>query len=136
MIYRGTWYAELSEDYARDVVLTRHSRGGAWLVMGLVVTLMAFLGYLVYTNVLRSSAASHTSSGRALHPATRPEPVTTPEIIPTRSVTSVSRPAPQTRVPQSRGANALVGGAGPALLPDRAGAASQYTSETGMSTTH
>ncbi len=118
MIYRERSDADVYEDHLRDIVLKRHSPVGPWLVMGLGAALVLFLFYLVFSNVIRPApvAASHERSLRMM--------TETPSLLPTmaapdRPASALAmpwRPA-ATSVPQSRATNALVGGAGPALLP-------------------
>ena len=50
--------ANLDDYYRRDFVLKQPSTVGPWVALGLGVTLVAFLGYLVYVNVLLSLPAA------------------------------------------------------------------------------
>jgi hypothetical protein len=114
VLYREKWYAEIYEDHVRDTVLRRPSKFGSWLVVGLGVVLMAFLGYLVCTNVL-FAAAGGQSSERLRHPLAQPEPATIPGMLPARIKAPSTRRVLRTNIPQSRATNALLGGEGPAL---------------------
>ena len=48
----------LDEPYHRNFVLKRPSTVGPWVALGLGVTLLAFLGSLVYLNLLLPASAS------------------------------------------------------------------------------
>ena len=111
-----TYDANLDDQYRRDFVLKQPSRVGPWLALGLSVTLVALLGYLVSVNLLltpsppisperalHSEAALASSVARLEHPAPRPLERRMPAI---------------TIVPQGRAPNALLGGQGPALPPE------------------
>ncbi len=105
------------EQYHRDFVLKQPSTVGPWVALGLGVTLLAFLGSLVYMNLLLPPSAS-VSPDRAL----RPEAVfVSPGSYPKHtSQRSLERRTPAiTVVPQGRAPNALLGGQGPALPPER-----------------
>ena len=108
----------LDDHDGRDFVLKQPSTVGPWLALGLGMTLVAFLGYLVYVNLLfplpsagspeslrRPDATSTARLSRAKHTAQR---------SPARHQPTV------TVVPQGRAANALLGGQGPALPPEHA----------------
>jgi hypothetical protein len=94
---------------------------GPWVALGLGVTLLAFLGSLVYMNLLLPPSAS-VSSERALRP--KAESVL-PGPYPKRtSQRSLEQRQPAiTVVPQGRAPNALLGGQGPASPPERGGQA-------------
>jgi hypothetical protein len=115
VLYREKWYAEIYEDHVRDTVLRRPSKFGSWLVVGLGVILMAFLGYLVCTNVL-FAAAGGRSSERLRRPLAQPELATIPGLA--RFKAPAARQVLRTNIPQSRATNALLGGEGPALPLD------------------
>ncbi len=108
--------APLDDHYCRDFVLKQPSTVGPWVALGLGVTLLAFLTYLVYVNLLLSPLASG-SAEYVLHPevaftppAARP-PRTTQRLLGRRQTAT-------TVVPQGRVANTLLGGSGPALPPE------------------
>jgi hypothetical protein len=107
----------LDEPYHRNFVLKRPSTVGPWVALGLGVTLLAFLGSLVYLNFLLPASAS-----------VLPERVLRPEAefgLPgsyskRTSQRSLERRKPAiTVVPQGRAPNALLGGQGPALPPEQ-----------------
>ena len=105
--------ANLDDHYRRDFVLKQPSTVGPWVALGLGVTLVAFLGYLVYANLLLPLSASGSSE-----PLLRSEMAFTSRVL--RSKRSAQRPLERHRpaltlVPQGRAANALLGGQGPAL---------------------
>ncbi len=104
--------ANLDEQYRRDFVLKQPSTVGPWVALGLGVTLVAFLGYLVYVNLIFPSA-----SGSPEH-FLRPEAAFASRV--SHSQRTAQRPSEKhrlavTMVPQGRAANALLGGQGPAL---------------------
>jgi hypothetical protein len=112
-----TYDPNLDEQHQRDFVLKQPSTVGPWVALGLGVTLLAFLGSLVYMNLLRPSSAS-----------VLPEPVLRPKVAfvssgshPKRtSQRSLKRRKPAiTIISQSHAPNTLLGGEGPALLPER-----------------
>jgi len=110
--------ANLDDQYRRDFVLKQPSTVGPWVALGLGVTLVAFLSYLVYVNVLLPLPASGSSEYLL-----RPEVAFTSRIA--RSKRTAQRPLERykpaaTLVPQGRAANALLGGQGPALPPEHA----------------
>jgi hypothetical protein len=109
--------AHLVEQYHRDFVLKRPSTMGPWIALGLGVTLLAFLGSLVYMNCLLPPSAS-VASERALRPrAALVSPGSHSKRTSQRSL--VRRQPAITVVSQGRAPNALLGGEGPALLPER-----------------
>jgi len=57
---------DFDDHYHRDFVLKQPSRVGPWLALGLSVTLVAFLGYLVSVNLLLPPSPP-VSPERALH---------------------------------------------------------------------
>ena len=110
--------ANLDDHYGRDFVLKQPSTMGPWVALGLGVTLLAFLAYLGYVNLLLPTLASGS-----------PEHFFRPEV----AFTSPAAGAPRTTqrplerrqavvtvVPQGRVANTLLGGQGPALPPEHA----------------
>jgi len=110
--------ANLDDHYRRDFVLKQPSTVGPWVALGLGVTLVAFLGYLVYVNLLLPPSAA----GSPEH-FLRPEVAFTSHV--SRSKRTAQRPLERhqpalTVVPQGRAANALLGGQGPALPPEHA----------------
>src|SRR5206468_7373819 len=64
---RETYDTNLDEQSHRDFVLKQPSTVGPWVALGLGVTLLAFLGSLVYMNLLLPPSAS-VSPERALRP--------------------------------------------------------------------
>jgi len=110
--------ANLDTHYRRDFVLKQPSTVGPWMALGLGMALVAFLGYLLYINLLLPPSAS----GSAEY-ALRPEgPFTSPA---SRAKRTAQRPLGRrqstvTVIPQGRAANALVGGQGPALPLEQA----------------
>ncbi len=117
MNYRETGDDVSYEEPIRDIVLRRPSVLGPWLVRGLGVTLACFLSYLVYANVLTPTVPS-PSPERSLRLLTKSAPSVT--LLPLKRVrprlSFLWGPA-ITSVPQSRVANALLGGDGPASFP-------------------
>jgi hypothetical protein len=112
-----TYDPNLDEQYQRDFVLKQPSTVGPWVALGLGITLLAFLGSLVYMNLLRPPSAS-VSSERTLRPrAAFVSPGSLPQRTSQRSL--VRRKPAITVVSQGRALNALLGGEGPALLPER-----------------
>jgi hypothetical protein len=107
----------LDEQYHRDFVLKQPSTVGPWVALGLGVTLLAFLGSLVYLNLLLPASAS-VSPERVLRPEAE---FVLPGSYPKRiSQRSLERRKPAiTVVHQGRAPNALLGGQGPALPPER-----------------
>lgn len=106
----------LDDQHHRDFVLKQPSRGGPWVALGLSITLVAFLGYIVSVNLLRppSPPISHE---RALHfEAALASPVSRLK-HPTPRTLERRMPA-ITVVPQGRAPNAFLGGQGPALPPE------------------
>lgn len=109
------------EPYHRNFVLKRPSTVGPWVSLGLGVTLLAFLGSLVYINLLIPPSAS-VSPERVLRPEA--EFVLSGSYPKRPSQRSLERRKPAlTAVPQGRASNALLGGQGPALPPERGGQA-------------
>ena len=111
-----TYDTNLDEQYHRDFVLKQPSTVGPWVALGLGVTLLAFLGSLVYVNLLLPPSPS-VSPERALRPEAE---LASPGSRPKRtSQRSLERRKPAiTVVPQGRAPNALLGGQGPALPPE------------------
>src|SRR5262245_36097915 len=112
-----TYDTNLDEQAHRDFVLKQPSAVGPWVALGLGVTLLAFLGSLVYMNLLLPPSAS-VSAERTLRPeAEFVSPRSSPKHTSQRSLER-RKPA-LTVVPQGRAPNALLGGQGPALPPER-----------------
>jgi hypothetical protein len=112
-----TYDPNLDEQYHRDFVLKQPSTMGPWVALGLGITLLAFLGSLVYMNLLLPPSAP-VSSERALRPrAAFVSPGSHPKRTNQRSL--VRRKPAITAIFQGRALNALLGGAGPALPPER-----------------
>jgi len=110
-----TYDANLDEQYRRDFVLKQPSTVGPWVALGLGVTLLAFLGYLVYVNLLLPSPP--VSHERALRSeAEWTSPTSSSKRTVQRSLER--RKLAITVVPQGRAPNALLGGQGPALPPE------------------
>ena len=106
----------LDEQYHRDFVLKQPSTVGPWVALGLGVALLAFLGSLVYMNLLLPPSAS-VSPERVLRPEA--EFVLSGSYPKRPSQRSLERRKPAiTIVPQGRAPNALLGGQGPALPPE------------------
>ena len=112
-----TYDANLDDQYRRNFVLKQPSTVGPWVALGLGVTLLAFLGYLVYVNLLPPPSPP-VSLERSLRPeAELSSPISRSKRTAQRSL---ERPPPAiTVVPQGRAPNALLGGQGPALPPER-----------------
>ncbi len=107
----------LDEPYHRDFFLKQPSTVGPWVALGLGVTLLAFLGSLVYINLLLPPSTSVLPE-RVLRPeAEFVLPGSSPKRTSQRSLEQ-RKPA-ITVVPQGRAPNALLGGQGPALPPER-----------------
>ena len=103
----------LDDQYHRDFVLKQPSTVGPWVALGLGVALLAFLGSLVYMNLLLPPSAS-VSLERTLRPEA--EFVSPRSYAKRTSQRSLDRRKPAiTVVPQGRAPNALLGGQGPAL---------------------
>jgi hypothetical protein len=112
-----TYDPNLDEQYQRDFILKQPSTVGPWIALGLGVTLLAFLGSLVYMNFLLPPSAS-VSPERALRSkAAFVSPGSHPRRTSQRSL--VRRKSAITVVSQGRALNALLGGEGPALPPER-----------------
>jgi len=104
-------------------------------VTGLGVTLVLFLSYLVYSNLLLPSV-DPLSLERSLRKLAESAPAMTvflPEHVSAFPL-HPSGPA-MTSVPQSRATNALLGGEGPALLPGRIAMTAHDTMQLDPSTT-
>ena len=110
--------ANLDDHYRRDFVLKQPSTVGPWVALGLGVTVLAFLAYLVYVNLLLPPLTSGS-----------PEYFVRPEVAFTAPATGAPRTTQRplerrqpvvTVVPQGRVANTLLGGQGPALPPEHA----------------
>ena len=112
-----TYDPNLDEQYRRDFVLKQPSTVGPWVALGLGVALVAFLGSLVYMNLLLPPSAA-VSPERALRPEA--EFVSPGSHAKRSSQRLLERRKPAiTVVPQGRAPNALLGGQGPALPPER-----------------
>ena len=108
-----TYDTNLDEQSQRDFVLKRPSTVGPWVTLGLGITLLAFLGSLVYMNLLLPPSAS-VSPERALRlEADLALPGSHSKRISQRFL-GRHKPA-ITVVPQGRAPHALLGGQGPAL---------------------
>ena len=106
----------LDEQYHRDFVLKQPSTVGPWVALGLGVALLAFLGSLVYMNLLLPPSAS-VSPERTLRPEAE---FVSSRSYPKRTSQRLDRRKPAiTVVPQGGAPNALLGGQGPALPPER-----------------
>jgi hypothetical protein len=115
---RETCDANLDDHYRRNFVLKQPSTVGPRMALGLGVALVAFVGYLVYVNVLLPPSAAGS-----------PEHLLSPEGVFTSPLPHSKRTAQRppggrqpavTVVLQGRAANALLGGQGPALPPEYA----------------
>lgn len=111
-----TYDTELGEQYRRDFVLKQPSTIGPWIALGLAVTLLAFLGSLVYMSLLLPPSTS-VFPERPLRPEAE---FTAPgSSSKATSQRSLERRKPTTPVvPQGRAPNAFLGGQGPALPPE------------------
>ena len=111
-----TYDSNLDEQYHRNFVLKQPSTVGPWVAFGLGVTLLAFLGSLVYVNLLLPPSPS-VSPERSLRPEAE---LTSSRSRPKRSAqrSLERRKKTITVVPQGRVPNALLGGQGPALPPE------------------
>ena len=107
----------LDEQYHRDFILKQPSTVGPRVALGLGGALLAFLGSLVYMNLLLPPASA-VSPERVLRPEAE---FVSPGAHPKRtSQRSLERRKPTiTVVPQGQAPNALLGGQGPALPPER-----------------
>lgn len=123
MTYRERCDVDLYEERYHDVVLQQRSTLGVWVVLSLGTTLIVVVSYLLYIN-LRVPVASSPSIERSLHILATPVPA---PMLSLPALTSLSKSTRRnqtvTSIPQSRAANALLGGQGPALLPEEAWAA-------------
>jgi hypothetical protein len=121
--YRERCDVDLYEERYHDVVLQQRSTLGVWVVLSLGTTLIVVVSYLLYIN-LRVPVASSPSIERSLHILATPVPA---PMLSLPALTSLSKSTRRnqtvTSIPQSRAANALLGGQGPALLPEEAWAA-------------
>jgi len=112
-----TYDTHLDEQYHRNFVLKQPSTVGPWVALGLGVALLTFLGSLVYMNLLLPPASA-VSPERILRPEVE---FVSPGSHPKRTgQRSLERRKPAiTVVPQGQALNALLGGQGPALPPER-----------------
>jgi hypothetical protein len=113
-----TYDLHLDEQYHhRDFVLKQPSTAGPWVALGLGIILLAFLSSLVYMNLLRPPSASVLPE-RVLRPKAA---FVSPGSHPKRtSQRSLRRRKPAiTVISQGHAPNTLLGGEGPALLPER-----------------
>jgi len=111
-----TYDTNPDEQYYRNFVLKQPSTVGPWVAFGLGITLFAFLGSLVYVNLLLPPSPS-VSPERSLRPeaelaSSRSRPKRSTQRSLERRNTTI------TVVPQGRAPNALLGGQGPALPPE------------------
>jgi hypothetical protein len=111
-----TYDTHLDEQYHRDFVLKQPSTVGPWIARGLGITLLAFLGSLIYINFLLPPAVP-VSSERALRPTAEFAASGSPSKRTSRRALKRRQPA-TTGVPQGRAPHAFLGGQGPALLPE------------------
>jgi len=111
--------ADSNDQYGRDFVLKQPSKVGPWVALGLGATLIAFLGYLIYANLLLQPPPSPLAPETTLRPRSAlPSP--TSDLGRALRHTPEWRQPAFTAVPQGRAPNALFGGQGPALLPEPA----------------
>jgi hypothetical protein len=129
--YREIYDNDPYEGRYANIGLKRQPSLGPWLVMGLGIILMCFLAYLVYSNVL-------------MPPVVFSSPERSLRMIAASTLTTTALPAPRQQhpqplgitgraVPQSRAANALLGGQGPASPPGLVAASPNEPSEPGTS---
>jgi len=105
--------APLDEQQRRDFVLKQPSIVGPWVVFGLALTLLAFLGSLLYVNLLKPPGMP--SAAERLARSDTETTVHTPTRSKRHAPRVLERRKPAiTRVPQGRAPNALLGGQGPA----------------------
>lgn len=120
MTYREQSDVELYEERYHDVVLLRRSTFGLWVVLSLGATLVVIVSYLIYTTLL-APGVSAPSIERSLHILATPVPARILSLPALSSAPDTQhRGRAMTVIPQSRAANALLGGRGPALLPEEA----------------
>jgi hypothetical protein len=114
--YREQFDADVYEERYHDMALQQQSALGLWVVLGLGATLIVVILYLIYVNLLTPSASA-ISVERSLHSLGAPAPgYRLP--LPSRPTNIKRQSRTMTIIPQSRAANALLGGQGPALLSD------------------
>jgi hypothetical protein len=129
--YQEKYNSDPYEERYANIGLKRHTPLGPWLVIGLGIILMCFLAYLVYSNVLMPPVAL-LSPERSLRTIT----VST---VPTASRPNLHQRHPQPlgltgrAVSQSRAANALLGGQGPASPPELVAVSPNAPPESGTS---
>lgn len=111
-----TYDTNLDEQYRRDFVLKQPSTVGPWVALGLGITLLAFLGSLVYMNFLLPSSGP-VSPERALRPEAEFAVPGSPSKRTSQRALERRKPT-MTVVPQGRAPNAFLGGQGPALPPE------------------
>jgi hypothetical protein len=111
-----TYDTHLDEQYRRDFVLKQPSTVGPWITLGLGITLLAFLGSLLYMNFLLPPSApafpERVLRSEAAFAAPEPHAERT-----SRRALKRRKPA-ITVVPQGRAPHAFLGGQGPALPPE------------------
>ena len=102
------------EERYDNIALKRQTAFGPWLVMGLGIILVLFLAYLVYSNLLVPPAAlsSPERSLRIIAESATAMAMTLPEPLNQQHLQQLG--VAGRTVPQSRAANALLGGQGPA----------------------
>jgi hypothetical protein len=119
------------EERYTNMGLKRQPSLGPWLVIGLGIILLCFLAYLVYSNVLMPPVVL-SSPERSLRIITAS--TATPTALP-----NARQPQPLgvtgRAVSQSRAANALLGGQGPASPPGLVAAPPKEPSAPGTSGT-
>lgn len=118
MITRETCDTNLDEQDRRNFVLKQPSRVGPWLALGLGISVLAFVGSLLYLNLTRPPLTAHASE-KTLQPETNAAPPVLRNKRATQRALERRRPA-MTTVIQGRAPNALLGGHGPALPPEYA----------------
>lgn len=117
MTYREQFGSDFYEERYHDVVLKQRSMLGFWVVMSLGAMLVVFGAYLVYVNMI-APATSLPSLESSLHVIAAPVPASTFSLSALNNPPNFNRrDLAITVIPQSRAANALLGGQGPALLP-------------------
>lgn len=118
MTYRERFDTDLYEEHCYDVALQQRSVLGFWIVLSLGAALIVVISYLIYVNLLAPSTPA-ISVERSLHILVTPAPARLLPLPTPSHPTHVKRQGrTMTILPQSRGANALLGGQGPALLSD------------------
>ena len=127
MTYREIYDIDPYEERYANIGLKRQTSLSPWLVMGLGIILMCFLAYLVYSNVLMPPMAP-SSPERSLRTITASTALPDSRQHHPQPLGVTGR-----AVSQSRAANALLGGQGPASPPGLVATAPNEPSAPGPS---